>query len=62
MTLPKVIIRGIAPNDWSAAVKVVATAHEHYRGAIDEKRKVKLDKRFNVHETNTGTLVVTYAK
>lgn len=49
-------------KDLADASLVAQSADLHYRPAIDEKRKVILSKRFEVHETRTGTIVVNYKK
>ena len=56
----KKFIFNVAPKDLPEAAIVAQSADKNYRPAIDPKRKVILDKRFLVHETATGTIVVNY--
>ena len=55
----KVIIRNIRPEYWPAAVKAALAWQQWHNKEGQQKHKTIMDGRFVVHETATGTIVVT---
>jgi hypothetical protein len=58
----KVILKGIAQADWKAAIDAAIAADKSYREIIGPRKPIILGKKFVVHETATGTIVVQYKK
>jgi hypothetical protein len=61
MSKVKIIIRNIDKSDIEDAIKAAVSADEYYRKAMTQKDAVQFGK-FKCHETDKGTIVVTYAK
>ena len=57
----KIIIRNIAKDDWELALKAAISADAYFRPVMTQDKTVTFGK-FKCHETDTGTIVVTYAK
>lgn len=55
----KIILKDIDVQDYAAAINVINTWKQWYNSPEWDKKKVTFDKKFNVHETQTGTIVVS---
>ena len=56
----KLILRGIKPEDWQAAVTVALDWNKWHNTTGHDKHTTIMAERFVVHETDTGTVVVRY--
>ena len=61
MAQSKIIIRNIAKEDWELALKAAVSADAYFRPVMTQDKTVTFGK-FKCHETDKGTIVVTYAK
>lgn len=55
----KVILKDILREDYAAAIKAIDTWKQWYNTPEWDKKKVTFDKKFSIHETQTGTIVVS---